>query len=112
MKILKKYDPTKTYMFPSGTIATPEVVKQKYPATAVFTHLIETDESDQVLFALQNLAAMRTMYDIDPTLTEDEAIAAISDILNAPQPEPGPSAEERIAAALEYQNLTNMEDSI
>ena len=45
---------------------------------------------------------------IDSSLSEDEAIFKIEEIRNAPSPEPEASAEERIAAALEYQNLVNM----
>ena len=45
---------------------------------------------------------------IDPALTEAEAISKIEELRNAPAPEPDPTAEERIAAALEYQNLVNM----
>ncbi len=45
---------------------------------------------------------------IDSSLSEDEAIAKIEELRNAPIPEPDPTAEERIEAALEYQNLANM----
>ena len=38
-------------------------------------------------------------------MTEDEAIAAIQEIINAePVVDDTPTSEERIAAALEYQN--------
>lgn len=93
-------------MFPTGRIATPEIISSEYSAVNTFTHIIETDESGEVMFAINNLSAMRTMYEIDKTLTEDEAIIALQEILNTPPPEPEASAEERIAAALEYQNLT------
>lgn len=108
MKVIEKYTGTKTYMFPNGEIATPEIIEQNYPAITTFTHIIETDEMGEVCFAVQNLSAMRGFYGIDSSLTEEEAIAAIQEIVNAPQPQPEPSAEERIAAALEYQNLVNM----
>ena len=108
MKVIEKYTGNKTYMFPNGAIATPEIIEQNYPAITTFTHIIETDEMGEVCFAVQNLSAMRGFYGIDSSLTEEEAIAAIQEIVNAPQPQPEPSAEERIAAALEYQNLVNM----
>lgn len=108
MKVIEKYTGTKTYMFPNGEIATPEVMEQNYPAIMTFTHIIETDEAGEVCFAVQNLSAMRGFYGIDSSLTEDEAIAAIQEIVNTPEPEADPSAEERIAAALEYQNLASM----
>ena len=109
MKILEKYTGERVYMFPNGAIATPAIIKEKYPATEVFTHIIETDESSQVCFAIQNLAAMRSFYNVDSSLTEDEAIVKIEEIVNT-EPEVEPSAEERIAAALEYQNMASMED--
>ena len=55
------------------------------------------------MFALQNLSAMRSHYGIDKSLSESEAIAAIQEIVNTPpEVDTTPSAEERIAAALEY----------
>lgn len=110
MKKIIKYDGTKTFMFPNGAIATKERVLQDFPAALTFTHIIETDEHEEVCFAVQNLSAMRGVYGIDSSLTEDEAIAAIQEVVNAPEPEVEPSAEERIASALEYQNLMSMDD--
>lgn len=104
MKIIEKYTGTKTYMFPSGAFATPEVVLEKYPAVLTFAHIVETDESGEVMFALQNLSAMRTFYKIDSSLSEDEAIAAIQEEVNkepAQQTSDTPTAEERTATALE-----------
>lgn len=105
---IEKYNPTKTYMFPNGHLATPEKVKEQYPAVLSFKHLVETDEQGEVMFALQNLAAVRGQLGIDPSLSEDEAIAKIEEIRNTVPPEPGPSAEERIASALEFNNILNM----
>ena len=109
MKILEKYTGEKTYMFPNGALATPEVMLQKFPAVLAFAHIIETDEGGEVAFAVQNLSAMRTFYGIDSSLTEAEAIAAIQEIVNSPREvSTEATAEERIAAALEYQNLASM----
>lgn len=105
---IEKYTGTKTYMFPNGELATPEIIKATFPAVETFAHIIETDEAGQVCFAVQNLAAVRSQMGIESSLTEDEAIAKIEEIRNAPIPEADPTAEERIAAALEYQNLVNM----
>jgi hypothetical protein len=109
MKKIIKYDGTKTFMFPNGAIATKERVLQEFPAALTFTHIIETDEHEEVCFAVQNLSAMRGVYGIDSTLTEDEAIAAIQEVVNA-VPEVEPSAEERIASALEFQNMMTLPD--
>lgn len=105
---IEKYTGNKTYMYPNGALATPDTIKNDFPAVEAFTHIIETDEAGQVCFAVQNLAAVRSQMGIDSSLSEDEAITAIEELRNAPIPEPDPTAEERIAAALEYQNLANM----
>lgn len=109
MKSLEKFDGQKTYMFPNGAIATPEVIKKQFPAVEIFTHVIETDEAGQVCFAVENLAAMRSFYNIDSSLSEDDAIGRLKEIINK-VPEEEASAEERIAAALEYQNMASMKD--
>ena len=105
---IEKYEKNKTYMFPNGEIATPERVAKDYPAVTTFTHIIETDEAGEVMFAIQNLAAIRSQMGIDPSLSESEAIQKIEEIRNEPAPEPGVSPEERVAAALEFNNLLNM----
>lgn len=109
MYILKIYD-EKTRMYPSGKVATKDTVYADYPAVKVFTHVIETDENDEVIYAINNLSALRTSYNIDKSLSEQEAVQAIQDIMNTPREpvEPEPTAEERIAASLEYQNLLAM----
>lgn len=105
MKVIEKYTGQKTYMFPNGAIATPEVIEAQFPAVNVFPHIIETDEHSEVCFAVQNLSAMRSFYEVDASLDESEAIAKIQEIINSPAPEPVSSPvsspEERQAAALE-----------
>ncbi len=105
---IEKYDGSKTYMFPNGELATPERVKKDYPAVEAFTHIVETDEAGQVMFAIQNLAAIKSQMGISVSTSEEEAIKQIEDIRNAPAPEPEPTPEERIASALEFQNVLNM----
>lgn len=103
MIILAKFDKTKTYIFPNNKIATPDLIAQEYPATQSFTYFIQTDKSGQMLYSLENLAAARGELDIDDSLDDDEAIAAIENLRNNP-PEPRstePTLEERSAAALE-----------
>ena len=111
MKILEKYTGDKTYMFPNGALATPAAVLGQFPAALTFAHIVETDENGEGVWAFQNLSAMRTMHEIDKSLSEAEAIAALQEIINTPPVvDETPSAEERIAAALEFQNLAAMED--
>lgn len=109
---LEKYTGDKTYMFPSGALATREAVLAKFPAALTFVHVVQTDENGEVMWAFNNLSGLRSMQGIDPALTEAEAIAALEAKLNAPKPaNTAPSPEERIAAALEYQNLMSMADA-
>ena len=110
MKVLEFYDGTKTYMYPNMKMATPEVMLQNYPAILTFRHVIETDEAGQVCFAIENFSAMRSRYNIDSSLSEAEALEAIQEIVNAPEPEQLPSAEERIASALEFQTMMMLPD--
>lgn len=109
MVYLKIYD-EKTRMYPSGKIATKEVVYSDYPAAKIYTHVIGTDRSDQVIKSIHNLNMLREQYSISDGVSDEDAVAQIQEIMNTP---PGPvavepSAEERIAAALEYQNLLSM----
>ena len=111
MKVLEKYEGNKNYMFPNGALATPQAVLSQFPAALTFAHVVETDVLGEVMFAFQNLSALRSLYELDMTLTDDEAIAELQRLINI-VPENPPSAEERIAAALEYQNLVSMEDLV
>lgn len=110
MKIIEKYDGNKTYMFPSGALADVNAVLQQFSAALTFPHIVETDERGEVMFALQNLSAMRDVYGVDSKLSEEEAIAKIQEIVNTPAPEPEPSAEERMAAAMELQAMNSLPD--
>ena len=112
MKKVIKYTGDKTFMFPNGAIATKEAVLEQFPAALTFTHIVETDENEEVMWALQNLSAIRTQMGIDKSLSEEEAIAAIEEIINTPQEvaQAEPTAEERIAAALEYQVMSSLPD--
>lgn len=109
-KKIEKYTGEKTYMFPNGAIATKEAVLKQFPAALSFVHFVETDENGEIMWAFQNLSAMRTMYEIDSSLSEEEALRKIEEIINTPppEPEPEPSAEERMAAAMEFQNLMSL----
>ena len=110
--IIYNIEDNKTYQYPNGALATPERVLSDYPAIATFKHIIETDEFKQMFIGIQNLAMARTMYNVDKELSDEEAVLAIQDIMNT-QDETAintPSAEERIASALEYQVMMSMPD--
>lgn len=117
MKRLEKYTGEKTYMYPNAALATPERVLADFPAAIAFPHVIETDDNGEVMFAIMNLSAMRAQYGIDASLSESEAIQAIQDIINTPEPEPEPTVDENtvalqnIAAQLEFQNMMTLDDA-
>ena len=116
MKKLEKYTGEKTYMYPNAALATPERVLADFPAAIAFPHVIETDDNGEVIFAIMNLSAMRAQYGIDASLSESEAIQAIQDIINTPEPEPEETVDEstvalqNIAAQLEFQNMMSLDD--
>lgn len=111
MKKILIYDKKTTYMYPNGKVATPEVVKADYPATEYFTFVIETNARKEVIYGFYNLSALRGSYGIEDSLSDEEAITKIEEIMNTPEEvSDEPTAEERIASALEYQNLMSMED--
>lgn len=102
------YDNTKTYFSPIWEQYTPEVVAQKYPiVNSGFPVVIETDENHIMFYACDLLSQYKAMYDIDKELSDEEALAEINRILNLQQ-EITPTVEERIAAALEFQNVLLM----
>ena len=111
MKKIELYTGDKIYMFPNGDIATKERMLQEFPAALTFDHIIETDEAGEVAFAVQNLSAMCSLYQIDTSLPVEEKIAKIEEIINTdPEEDTSASAEERIAAALEAQVLMSLPD--
>ena len=111
MKKIELYTGDKIYMFPNGDIATKERMLQEFPAVLTFDHIIETDEAGEVAFAVQNLSAMCSLYQIDTSLPVEEKIAKIEEIINTePEEDTSASAEERIAAALEAQVMMSLPD--
>lgn len=113
MKKLYFFDKTKTYIYPNNKLATPDVVAKDFPATQVgVKYVVTSDEEGVIMSGLDMFSTLKSVYQIDSSLSDEEALQAIEDILNAP-PEPvddTPSAEERIAAALEYQVMTSLPD--
>lgn len=104
---LELYKGDKTYMAPAGTIYTPERIEQDFPAITLFPHLIQTDSAGQTCFAVLNFAATKDQYGISQGTSDKAAITAIEKAMNE-VPVEEPSAEERIAAALEFQNVMSL----
>lgn len=105
---LEIYDPKKSYITPSLNVISPEEVQATYPAVNVSKCVITTDVDTVMMYAIEPFSAMTQRLNVDASLyeTDEEVLQAMEEILNAP-PEVNdePLVEERIASALEYQNL-------
>lgn len=116
MVYLKKYSKSDVYMSPAGTVMDAAAVASQFPAASRFTHVVETDAAGQVMYGFYNLASMCSKYGVDHTLPADAAVEALSLAMQAQKDAQAeaakvPSAEERIAAMMEYQALTTMNDA-
>lgn len=107
---LEVYNPEKTYLYPNMQVASPEHIQANYTAVNVTKCVITSDASGEMFYAVEPLNAMaqRLGVDVSEYDSDEEVLAAMEEILNAPQPEPEPTAEERIAAAMEYQNMMSL----
>lgn len=111
------WDKKTNIITPTFEVFTPEQWMEKYPAAKLdnFTVVCSAGDVNGGFFGV--LSQMVRMYenigcDFSSCSTDEEkleAIEAFEDARNTPSNEA--SAEERIAAALEYQNLVSMEDT-
>ncbi len=111
MRYLTIYDKSKVYFYPNMKTASYEDVANEYSVVAVqdMVCIIETDVSGTMFYtAPEPLVVAKGRHGINQSLSDVDAVKAIEEILNAPLPEADPTAEERIAAAMEYQNLLSM----
>ena len=102
------FDGKKTYMFPNGELATPEVIKQKFPAITIFPHVLEINGN--VIQAVMELQATRQIMEIPDDLTDEEIVVEMTKKASQPSTPPPPTPEERLAAAAEFQNLMMLPD--
>lgn len=107
---LEIYNPEKTYLYPNMQLATPEHVGMNYAAVNATKCVITSDASGEMFYAIEPLNAMLQRLGVDASAmtTDEEKLVAMETILNAPPVDPGPTAEERMAAAMEYQNLLTL----
>ena len=108
------FDKTKTYIYPNNKVATPEQTAKDFPAahSGLIKFVVTSDEDGVIMLGIDTLTTLKGIYNIDSSLSDDEALQAIEDIMNTPvEPDTTPSAEERIASALEFQNLMSMPDA-
>jgi spore germination cell wall hydrolase CwlJ-like protein len=119
MIYLEKYNKNKVYMSPGGVVMDQEQVRKEFPAALQFAYVMQTDETGEMMYSMDSLSMMRTRYGIDASLDEDAAIAAVKQAMEEEQDAQAAAAEEaantataeeRIAAALEYQVMSSLPD--
>lgn len=119
--MLKRYaiwDKKTTIITPIMEILTPEQWIERYPAAGLdtVTVICAAGEINGGFFGtmgqmMQNYMAMGCDFSNCTTDEEKlEAIEAFEDTMNAPGEDNAPTAEERIAAALEYQVMMSLPD--
>lgn len=108
MRKVEFYDQGKTYIYPTLKLATPERIQADYPATTIIPHLVITDQEGKMLYSILPVSTVSESYDVPAGLAGDDLLAAIEEKMNAPAAPEVASPEERIAAALEFQNLMNL----
>lgn len=85
MVYMELYDNTKTYVTRSGALKTPEKMKEESPAIEFVPFVVDTDSRHRFMDGFYALDPMRDEFDIDPALSDEEAVAEIERIRNSLQ---------------------------
>jgi hypothetical protein len=110
-RYFEMYDADKTYIFPNGALASPETLAAQYAVLNFAPCVIETDISHVKLFAIHLFEELKDQHNIDASLSDEEAITELENILSINSSAPiDPTPEERIAAALEFQNVSALSE--
>lgn len=96
MVVLEKYTGEKDYVFPDGRLADVNAVLAKYETALNYTWIVHTDDGGEILLYLYLLSNFRALYEIDPLLSDDDAIQAIQDKMNEPPEEVESDVYERV----------------
>ena len=116
---LKLYNSNDTYVSPSNEIMDAVAVLSHFPASSITAFVVQTDAYSEIMYGFYNLSTLKSKYNIDSSLSNIEAVQAIEDAMNLEKQQQQeaeqaaaliPTPEERIAAALEFQNLNNLPD--
>lgn len=108
MVYIEKYDKEKIYYFQNGSVADYDRVKAIYPGVDNLTYIVHTDYTGDIIILMELLNLKRTELNIDESLTEEEAIEEILEILNEENVDTDDTT--RIADALEDLVVLNMPD--
>ena len=116
MKRYAIWNKTDTIITPKGEVLTPEQWIKRFPVAGIdtITVVCSAGEINGAFFGTLGqmvLNAENMGCDFSSCTTNEEKLATIEafeDAMNAPSTEP--TAEERIAAAMEYQIMASLED--
>jgi hypothetical protein len=110
----KIWDKQENLITPTGKIFTPADVFAEYPASQVpgIKYIIADQPINMAVF--MEFEQTKNVYksigaNITDNMSDEEVLLAIQDFEENP-PVASPTAEERIASALEFQNLLGMPD--
>lgn len=104
---LEKYNKFKEYLFSNGEKAGYEKLKDLYPGIDSIEYVVTTDYTRKIIISMEPLILMRTEYNIDEKLSDNDAIDKILEIINK---ENEIDEQTRIADALEDLVVLNMPD--
>jgi hypothetical protein len=112
----KIWNGTDNLVTPIGEVLTPQQVHERFPASAIAGIKWVIADNPISMSVFMEFEATKAMYKqqgapITDDMTDQEVLDAISDFEENP-PAPEPTAEERIASALEFQNLISMPDDV
>lgn len=110
----KIWDKQSNLVTPIGEVLTPSQVFQRYPAAALNGVKYIVADAPVSMAVFMEFEATKEHYKklgvpITDAMTDQEVLDAISAWEENP-PAPPPTPEERIAAALEFQNLLTLPD--
>lgn len=108
----KIWDKQSNLITPIGEVLTPEQVFKRYPSSAIEGMKYIICDAPISMGVFMEFESAKNHYKalgvpITDNMTDQEVLDAISNWEENP-PTPPPSPEERIAAAIEFQNLLNM----
>lgn len=108
MKYYNLYNQEENYIFTNGAPANLETLVSTYPLIGQIPFALETDKTGHIIFNITILELLKTQYNIDEGLTDQEAIKEIQRLANLPDDEV--DSQIRIADALEDLVVLNMPD--
>lgn len=112
MKKFHLYDASRNYIWPNMHMAGPAEFMKDFPTCLTVPTIVETNEQEQVCYAVHFYGNLMTEHGLDPNIPPAQGVAILNDLMANPPVEPErpyiASPEERIAAALEFNNLLLM----